>query len=381
MGAIARGRTRVDGFPPGQDCRRSVELVRALGVDVQADGSTLTIDGADLHGLRPPTTDLDAGNSGTTARLASGLLAAQAFDTRLVGDESLSGRPFDRVVSPLTEMGAVLETTDGKLPMTIRGGQTLHGIDYELPVASAQVKSAVLLAGLYADGKTRVREQFASRNHTEIAFHGFGVDFEEDDRSVTVTGGSRLSAGEFRVPGDFSSAAFFITAAACIPGSELVVEDVGLNESRTALLNVLDDMGADIDVQPEAWSPGREAIGTVHVRGATLRGATVASKRLPAMIDEVPVLAVAATQAEGSTTVDGASELRVKESDRLAAIVGGLRALGADVEERDNGFTVTGGRKLRPATLQATGITAWSWLGPSPRYSLTETVQLIILTK
>ena len=365
MGAIATGRTRVDGFPPGQDCRQSISLVEALGVNARTDGTTLTIEGVGANGLKRPDSALDAGNSGTTARLACGLLAPQPFASRLVGDESLSQRPFDRVVTPLAEMGALLETTGGKLPVTIAGGQ-LHGIDYRLPVPSAQVKTAVLLAGLYASGTTRVRETLPSRNHTEIALGGFGVELEQEDGSVAVRGGSRLSAGQFRIPGDFSSAAFFIAAAACMPGSDLVVENISLNETRTALLDVLADMGAEIQVEPDANEPGREPIGNIRVCGRTLRGVTVSSKRLPAMIDEVPILAVAATQAEGeaSTTVEGASELRVKESDRLAAIVGGLRALGAEVEERKSGFTIHGGHQLAPTSLQSFGdhrmVMAWA---------------------
>jgi 3-phosphoshikimate 1-carboxyvinyltransferase len=267
-------------------------------------------------------------------------------------------------------MGAVFETTGGKLPVTIRGGQDLRGIDYQLPVPSAQVKTAILLAGLYASGTTRVRETLPSRNHTEIALRGFGVELQQEDGSVAVSGGSGLTAGQFRVPGDFSSAAFFIAAAACMPGSDLVVENVSLNPTRTGLLEVLADMGASIEVEPDApdapdtIAADRELIGTIRVRGRTLRGTTVAPERLPALIDEIPILAVAATQAEGSTTVDGASELRVKESDRLAAIVSGLRALGANVHERESGFTVTGGQKLGPASLRSHGdhrmVMAWA---------------------
>lgn len=364
MGAIASGRTRVDGFPPGRDCRRSIALVQALGVEASSDGASLIIEGVGANGLKGSEADLDAGNSGTTARLACGLLAPQPFVSRLVGDESLSQRPFARVVTPLAEMGALFETTGGKLPVTIRGGRDLHGIDYRLPVPSAQVKTAILLAGLYASGTTRVRETLPSRNHTEIALAGFGVELQQEDGSVAVSGGSGLTAGQFRVPGDFSSAAFFIAAAACMPGSDLVVENVSLNETRTGLLEVLADMGAAIEVQPEPSEADREPIGTIRVRGQALRGTTVPPERLPTMIDEVPVLAVAATQAEGSTTVDGASELRVKESDRLAAIVEGLRALGADVDERESGFTIHGGQKLGPASLRSYGdhrmVMAWA---------------------
>lgn len=355
MGAIARGRTHVTGFPPGQDCGRSLALVRALGVEAELDQDRLSVVGVGADGLASPDADLDAGNSGTTARLACGLLAAQKFDSRLVGDESLSQRPFDRVVTPLTRMGAALETTSGKLPLVIRGGRALHGIDYELPVASAQVKTAVLLAGLYAEGTTRVIEKLASRNHTEIALRGFGVDVDDTPGLVAIAGGSVLTAGEFRVPGDFSSAAFFIATAACLPGSDLVVECVSLNETRTALLDVLAAMGADIEVESEASAAGQEPMGTIRVRGRTLRGTTVPPEKLPAMIDEIPILAVVATQAEGATIVDGAAELRVKESDRLKAIVEGLRGLGVEVEERHSGMTIHGGAKLRSAPLQSYG--------------------------
>lgn len=364
LGAIARGTTRVDDFPPGRDCGRSLALVEALGVDANLDGNALTIRGVGLDGLKAPRGELDAGNSGTTARLGCGLLAPQPFDSRLVGDESLSRRPFDRVVIPLSRMGAVVETTSGRLPITIRGGHELHGIDYELPVASAQVKTAVLLAGLYASGTTRVIETLVSRNHTEIALRGFGVDLIEANGAVAIAGGSELTANRFHVPGDFSSAAFFIAAAACIPGSDLVVERVSLNETRTALLDVLTDMGADIRVEPGTVEPGREPMGTIRVRGRALHGTAVPADRLPSMIDEIPILAVAATQAEGSTRVDGASELRVKESDRLQAIVRGLEALGASVEEHESGFTVHGGQTLRPTSLESHGdhrmVMAWA---------------------
>ena len=370
MGAVASGRTRVEGFPPGQDCRRSIALVQALGVDAKLEGTSLTIEGVGANGLKRSQADLDAGNSGTTARLLCGLLAPRPFASRLIGDESLSQRPFDRVVTPLEAMGAVFETTGGKLPVTIRGGQDLHGIDYQLPVPSAQVKTAILLAGLYASGTTRVRETLPSRNHTEIALRGFGVELQQEDGSVAVSGGSGLTAGQFRVPGDFSSAAFFIAAAACMPGSDLVVENVSVNATRTGLLEVLADMGASIEVEPDAPDrpdrivADREPIGTIRVRGRTLHGTSVPPERLPNLIDEIPILAVAATQAEGSTTIEGASELRVKESDRLAAIVTGLRALGANVDERESGFTVHGGQTLGPASLRSHGdhrmVMAWA---------------------
>ena len=363
MSAIADGSTKISGFPPGRDCARSVALVQALGVETDRDGDVLTVEGVGLEGLKEPATSLDAGNSGSTARMACGLLAPQAFDCRITGDASLSQRPFERVVRPLTRMGASLRTTEGGLPVTIEGRRPLHGIDYSLPVPSAQVKTAVLLAGLRADGATTVRERLHSRNHTEIALREFGVEILESNGAVRVTGHETLQGARFDVPGDFSSAAFFITAAAFLPGSELVVEHVGLNPTRTGLLNVLRDMGADIRVEIESEGKG-EAAGNVRVRGRELHGTVVTAEQLPAMIDEIPVLAVAAAFADGATRVEGAAELRVKESDRLAAIVEGLRALGADVETLPSGFVIHGGRVLEPSSLRTFGdhrmVMAWA---------------------
>ena len=364
LGAIAHGRTRIEGFPPGRDCGRTVDLVRSLGVEAKQQDAALEIEGVGLHGLQAPEQDLDAGNSGSTARMACGYLAPQRFECRIVGDESLSQRPIDRVVKPLAAMGASIETSGGRLPLTIHGGRELHGIDYELPIPSAQVKTAILLAGLHASGTTRVRETLPSRNHTEIALRGFGAEPVIDHGVVSLHRVARLSAGHFRVPGDFSSAAFFLTAAAFLPDSDLVVENVGLNPTRAALLDVLLDMGADIHVEPHETDDGEEPIGNIRVRGQKLHGAVVPADKLPAMIDEVPILAVAAAFADGTTRVEGASELRVKESDRLTAIIEGLDALGADVAEIPDGFVVKGGRQLSPASLATYGdhrmVMAWA---------------------
>jgi 3-phosphoshikimate 1-carboxyvinyltransferase len=372
LAAIARGRSRLAGFAPGQDCASTVGLIEQLGVTTSRSGDVLEVEGRGGTGLKASERPLDAGNSGSTARMACGLLSGQPFESRIVGDESLSRRPFDRVVRPLTEMGGSFETTAGSLPLTIHGTSKLRGIDYELPVASAQVKTAVLLAGLFAEGTTSVRETTPSRNHTEIALAGFGAPPVVRGSEVRVEGGAQLRAGRFRLPGDFSSAAFFIGAAAFLPGSELVVENVGLNKTRTGLLDVLRAMGADIEVEPTPTPGAEEPVGVVVVRGRELHGTTVPAESIPALIDELPVLAVVAAFASGTTRIENASELRVKESDRLAAIVDGLSALGADVEligargasTTHDGFEVRGGRELRQARLRSFGdhrmVMAWA---------------------
>jgi 3-phosphoshikimate 1-carboxyvinyltransferase len=300
--------------------------------------------------------------------MVCGILAGQPFASRLVGDESLSRRPLNRVVVPLTRMGASIETTDGFLPMTIAGGRKLRGIDYELPVASAQVKTAILFAGLYADGVTRVKETTPSRNHTELALQAFGAPPLIRPGEIEIKGGASLSPGRFSIPGDISSAAFFIGAAAFLPGSELVVENVGLNPSRAAFLDALEAMGADIEIEVRPNGPdGDEPQGRIVVRGRELQGVAVPRERVPALIDELPILAVVAAFASGATRVEGASELRVKESDRLKAIVLGLRALGVDVTELEDGFEIrgTGSRRaLKPASLRSFGdhrmVMAWA---------------------
>jgi 3-phosphoshikimate 1-carboxyvinyltransferase len=368
LSALASGSSRLEGFPPGQDCASTLAVLRALGVDVSRDEDAVAIEGRGLWGLEPPTTVLDCGNSGSTVRMASGILAGQPFTSRLVGDESLSRRPLDRVVIPLTRMGAAIETNQGFLPMTITGRAPLRGIDYQLPIASAQVKTAVLLASLYADGVTRVKESVPSRNHTELALRAFGASPVIRAGEIELRGGCSLVPGRFRIPGDFSSAAFFMGAAAFLAGSELVVENVGLNPTRAAFLEALRAMGADIEVD-ETPSPsnGDEPQGRVVVRGRELQGVEIPRERVPALIDELPILAVVAAFASGTTRVEGASELRVKESDRLSAIVEGLHALGAEVTELEDGFEIRGAGSpgaLRAAHLRSFGdhrmVMAWA---------------------
>jgi 3-phosphoshikimate 1-carboxyvinyltransferase len=364
LSALASGRSRLEGFPPGQDCASTLGVLGELGIEITRDGDAVEIEGRGLEGLERPERELDCGNSGSTARMACGILAAQPFESRLVGDESLSRRPFDRVVVPLTRMGAEIETRGGFLPLAI-SGRRLSGIDYELPIASAQVKTAVLFAGLYADGVTRVRESIPSRNHTELALSAFGASPVIRPGEIEIRGGASLSPGRFRIPGDFSSAAFFIGAAAFLEGSELSVEGVGLNPTRSAFLEALKAMGADIEV--ETRSSSGEPQGRVVVRARELQGVKIPREQVPALIDEIPILAVVAAFASGTTRVEGASELRVKESDRLSAIVSGLRALGADVTESADGFEIRGagrGRALRPGQLQSFGdhrmVMAWA---------------------
>ncbi len=365
LSALASGRSRLEGFPPGEDCQSTLDVLRALSVEISRSENAVEIAGRGLKGLERPERELDCGNSGSTARMTCGILAGQPFTSRLVGDPSLSRRPFDRVVVPLTRMGASIETSGGFLPLTVSGDRTLTGIDYELPVASAQVKTAVLFAGLYAEGLTRVRESVPSRNHTELALRAFGASPVVRPGEIQIRGGASLSPGRFGIPGDFSSAAFFIGGAAFLEGSELVVENVGLNPTRAAFLEALEAMGADIAVETEE-SAG-EPRGRITVRGRELRGVEVPRERVPGLIDELPILAVVAAFASGRTRVEGASELRLKESDRLSAIVTGLRALGADVAEFEDGFEIRGaegGRALRPARLQSFGdhrmVMAWA---------------------
>ncbi|HXV61221.1 MAG TPA: 3-phosphoshikimate 1-carboxyvinyltransferase [Vicinamibacteria bacterium] len=364
LAAISRGRSRLEAFPPGRDCASTLELIRTLGVQVNEEGSSVTIIGRGLGGLVAPHSDLDAGNSGSTARMATGLLAGQSFDSRIVGDSSLSRRPFDRVVNPLTEMGGVFETTDGRLPLRILGGHPLHGISYTLPVPSAQVKTAVLFAGLFASGRTTVRESTLSRNHTEIGLAGFGIPVVVANGTVSIEGGRDPIGNEFRLPGDFSSAAFFVGAAASLPGSDLVVRGVGLNPTRTGLLRALRAMDADVEWEP-APSPGGEPMGTIRVRGRELHGFSLDPSEIPTLIDEIPILAVVAAFAEGPTRLEGLGELRVKESDRLYAIQQGLRALGVRIEPLESGIVIHGGPgELRPARLRSYGdhrmVMAWA---------------------
>ena len=342
IGAVCEGETRVTGFGRSADTEATIAAVRALGVEVYEHGEdTLRVFGKGLRGLVSPGRPIDCANAGTLARLIAGILAGQPNRTfELTGDESLSRRPMERIAEPLRRMGARFEMTDGHLPMGIMGA-ALRGIDYALPVASAQVKSAVLLAGLYAEGETTVVEPAPTRDHTERMLAAAGARVVVRPTSVTVTPPTRLSLGEVEVPGDFSSAAPFVVAATLVPGSELHVHGVNLNPRRAALLEILERMGARVTVYNRR-EIGGEPGGDLEVRSAPLVGTAVGPNEVPRAIDELPLFALAAACARGESTLRGAEELRAKETDRIDATVEALRALGARARAREDGFTVTG---------------------------------------
>ena len=354
--ALADGTSHIEGFLEGEDTRATARIFGQLGVRIETPSpSQRIVHGVGIDGLKAPDAPLDCGNAGTGMRLLAGLLAGQAFDCTLIGDESLSGRPMRRVTGPLSQMGAKSDTQDdGTPPRHVHGGQALHGIDFASPVASAQIKSAVLLAGLYAQGETQVTEPHPTRDYTERMLSAFGVDIEFSPGKARLRGGQRLRATDIVVPADFSSAAFYLVAASIIPGSELRLKQVGLNPRRTGLLHALRLMGADITEENPA-EQGGEPVADLVVRYAPLKGARIPEALVPDMIDEFPALFVAAAAAEGQTVVSGAAELRVKESDRLAAMATGLRALGMQVDETEDGATLHGGVRLGSGTIESHG--------------------------
>ena len=355
LGAIADGVTEVTGFLEGTDALGTLAAMRALGVRIDGpDAGHVVIHGAGIDGLQPPAEALDLGNSGTSMRLLAGLLAAQAFETTLVGDASLSRRPMRRITEPLGRMGARIETTeDGTPPLVIRGGQALHGIDYRSPVASAQVKSAVLLAGLYARGRTCVHEPGESRDHTERMLAGFGYPLDRAGLTACVDGGARLRARVIDVPADISSAAFFLVGASIAPGSDVVLEHVGWNPTRTGVVEILRLMGADIEVLAER-EMGGEPVADLRVRAAELHGVTIPQSLVPRAIDEFPAIFIAAACARGRTVLTGAGELRVKESDRIGVMATGLQALGIAARATADGIEIEGGR-LRGGQVDSAG--------------------------
>ncbi|HMB57443.1 MAG TPA: 3-phosphoshikimate 1-carboxyvinyltransferase [Arenimonas sp.] len=344
LAAIAEGRSRISGFLEGEDTRATARIFAQLGVRIEApEASERIVHGVGLHGLRGCSESLDCGNAGTGMRLLTGLLAGQGFASVLVGDASLSKRPMSRVIEPLRQMGAQLTSTDGGLPpIRIDINKDLQGIDCKTKVASAQVKSAILLAGLYAHGETRVIEPHPTRDYTERMLRAFGWPIEFAPGQVRLSGGHRLRATDVSVPADFSSAAFFLVAASVIPGSDLLLRRVGMNPRRTGLLAALRLMGADI-TEENPDEQGGEAVANLRVRHAQLRGIAVPEALVPDMIDEFPALFVAAAVAEGRTTISGAAELRVKESDRIAVMAIALRAMGAAITETPDGAVIDGG--------------------------------------
>jgi len=355
LGALTNGTCVITNFLEGEDCLSTMEAMRKLGVQIEHPEPGTVV----VHGCRgkftAPESDLDCGNSGTTVRLLSGILAAQPFQTRMVGDASLSQRPMRRVIQPLTEMGARL-TAQGErdtLPLLIDGGP-LTGIRYEMPHASAQVKSAILLAGLFASGKTTVVEPAPSRDHTERMLEYFLVRTTREGNEISIQGGQTLESRDFKVPGDISSAAFWLVAAAAQPGSSLLIDNVGLNPTRNGILGVLLRMGARLREVVSVVDEG-ELSGTIEINGAKLTGTVIEGEEIPNVIDEIPIIAIAAALAEGKTTIRGAKELRVKETDRIAAIAKNLKAMGVEVVEFDDGMEITGTRKLRGAKLESFG--------------------------
>jgi 3-phosphoshikimate 1-carboxyvinyltransferase len=343
LSAIAEGTSHIRGFLEGEDTRATAAVLAQLGVSIESPSAgERVVRGVGLHGLRGSSRPLDCGNAGTGMRLLTGLLAGQSFDSTLIGDESLSKRPMRRVTDPLAKMGAHIDTHDGLPPLHVHGGKTLHGISYELPVASAQIKSALLLAGLYAKGSTEIIEPHPTRDYTERMLAAFGWPIEFSPGRARLEGGHRLTATDVVVPADFSSAAFFLVAASIVPHSIVRLPAVGLNPRRTGLLEALRLMGADIQIERQSESGG-EKVGDLVVRHAPLHGIELPEALVPDMIDEFPALFVAAAVAKGRTIVRGAAELRVKESDRIATMAAGLRALGVRIEETPDGAIIDGG--------------------------------------
>ncbi len=355
LGALADGTTEIEGFLEGEDSLATLNAFRAMGVSIDGpqDGK-LRVHGVGLHGLQAPSKPLDLGNSGTSMRLMAGLLAAQTFDSELTGDSSLARRPMARVTKPLQQMGAQIDTREGGLPpLLIRGGRTLQAIEYVLPVASAQIKSCLLLAGLYAEGTTRITEPAPTRDHSERMLQAFSCPVGSAGGTVSVTGGATLKATKLEIPADISSAAFFIVAASIAPGSDITLTDVGINPTRTGILHILELMGADIEILNKRQF-GAEPVADLRVRHAPLRGIDIPVEYVPLAIDEFPAIFIAAAVATGRTVLTGAEELRVKESDRIAAMATGLKTLGVDASPRDDGIEIEGG-KLGAGTIDSLG--------------------------
>ena len=356
FGSIASGTTEIHNFLEGADCLATIRCFRTLGIDIEEKDSTVLVHGKGLHGLSAPTDILDAGNSGTTTRLLSGILVGQPFESKLSGDESLNSRPMKRIIDPLTQMGANISSIlrNGCAPLYISPG-SLHGIHYNSPVASAQVKSCILLAGLYADGETSVTEPSLSRNHTELMLKEFGADIRSTyelgntKATASISPCRELYAQNITVPGDISSAAYFIAAGLIVPDSEILIENVGINPTRAGILKVCEDMGGDITLLNERVEGG-EKIADILVRTSKLHGITIEGDIIPTLIDEIPVIAVMAAVAEGTTVIKDAAELKVKETDRIETICDNLKLMGCNVTPASDGMTITGG-KLKGASI------------------------------
>jgi 3-phosphoshikimate 1-carboxyvinyltransferase len=358
MAALSEGRSVIKGFSSAADCQSTLDCVSALGVKVSVDNSTIYVESKGIEGFKKPEKILNANNSGTTIRLLSGVLAGLPFESIITGDESLRKRPMRRIAEPLKQMGAIVETQEnGCAPVRIHGMRPLKAITYTLPVASAQIKSAVLLAGLSAEGETTVVQPVATRDHTERIFRGFGIPLNEDGEKLIVRGVGKLQARDLLVPGDVSSAAFYMAAAVMLPGSDVTITDLGLNPTRTGFIQVIEKMGAEISITDKRDECG-EPVGTVRIKGRP-RGAggsfAIGGDLIPNVIDELPLLAFLAASTNWELEVRDAAELRVKESDRIASTVDNLRRMGANIEEHEDGWRVLKGNRLRGATLESYG--------------------------
>ena len=353
LGAIAEGTTKLENFSTGADCASTLGCLRTLGVRWEQNGASVVIHGRGAK-LRAPTSPLDCGNSGSTIRMLSGILAGQEFTTELAGDESLSRRPMARIIQPLQMMGAKIEAAEGGRPPLHVTGSQLKAIDYKLPVASAQVKTALLFAGLYADGTTCIEEPIQTRDHGELALQGFGASVDQRMRQVSIDGGQKLHAIEATIPGDISSAAFFLCAAGLFPDSQLTIPGLLLNPTRARLLDVLMGLGLRITMSDLQEQHG-ELVGTLRVQGGALKGARITNGDTAALIDEIPVLAAIAPYTSDGIEIRDARELRVKESDRIASVATNLRSMGAEVEEFEDGLRIPGGQKLHGASLDSFG--------------------------
>ena len=351
LGSLANGVTEISGFLKGADCLSTIDCFRKMGIDIDINGENVTVHGNGLRGLKKPDEMLYTGNSGTTTRLLCGILAGQNFDTSITGDASIQKRPMGRVVQPLSMMGAKIENEYCPLYIT---GTKLHGIDYKMPVASAQVKTAIILAGLYADGETVIHEIEKSRDHTELMLSAMGADLTVDNLDITVKPTNDLTAVNVDVPGDISSAAFFLVLGAIMPNSQITVTNVGINPTRTGIIDVLKDMGADITLENVHTSAG-ETVADITVRSSSLKGTTVGGDIIPRLIDELPIIAVAAVFADGQTVIKDAQELKVKETNRIRAVVDEFNKCGIAITETDDGMIINGGKSIHGADFKTYG--------------------------
>ena len=351
LGSLASGVTEISGFLKGADCLSTIDCFRKMGIDIDINGENVTVHGNGLRGLKKPDEMLYTGNSGTTTRLLCGILAGQNFDTSITGDASIQKRPMGRVVKPLSMMGAKIENEYCPLYIT---GTKLHGIDYKMPVASAQVKTAIILAGLYADGETVIHEIEKSRDHTELMLKFFGAELESRGTTVTIWPATELFGNRIDVPGDISSAAFFLVLGAIMPNSQITVTNVGINPTRTGIIDVLKDMDADITLENVHTSAG-ETVADITVRSSSLKGTTVGGDIIPRLIDELPIIAVAAVFADGQTVIKDAQELKVKETNRIRAVVDEFNKCGIDITETDDGMIINGDKSIHGADFKTYG--------------------------